>query len=95
MLNPNQPKKTLSPNTEVSHSWKRAVNGCNLKDVPYILRRLLSTGAWRERYECGQIIRFDYFYDYITTKGPKGCGWEPEVVEALLEKLCIVPQRTK
>jgi hypothetical protein len=86
MLNPTQPKKTLSSNTEVSHSWKRAVNGCNLKDVPYTLRRLLATSAWRERYECSQIWRFDYLYDYITTKSPRGCGWEPEVVEALLEK---------
>jgi hypothetical protein len=40
----------------------------------------------RRDHECSQIWRFDYLYDYITAKGPKGCGWEPEVVEALLEK---------
>jgi len=81
------PKKVLlSDNTTVVQRFKRAVEDCTLPHVPQMIREILETGAWRERYELGKIIRFDDFTEFVTGKKPAGCGWDPEIVTTLLLK---------
>ena len=56
----------------------------NLSIVPGLIRRVLETGAWRERIHRGKTYRNDSFLAFITTKPMQGCGWPPEKVEVLL-----------
>jgi hypothetical protein len=81
-------KPDLSGNTRTVHSFLEAINRCTLPHVPQTTRRLLSTGAWRERFEGGRIIRFDDFYQFVTEPfAPKGgCGLQTEKVTELLRK---------
>lgn len=56
----------------------------NLSIVPGLIRRVLETGAWRERIHRGKTYRNDSFLAFITNKPMQGCGWPPEKVEVLL-----------
>jgi hypothetical protein len=56
----------------------------NLEIVPGLVKRVLETGAWRERIHRGKRFHHDRFIDFITIKPLAGCGWEPEKVEALI-----------
>src|SRR5262245_19978180 len=68
--------------------WLRnAVNNCNLNHVPETVKKIIETGAWRERYENMRLWRFEKFSDFITRDPVQGgCGWKPELVEGLLLK---------
>jgi hypothetical protein len=64
-----------------------AVVECNLHHVPYMLRRVIETGAWRERMWMSRPWKFETFSDFITKSLPEGgMGWKPELVEGLLLK---------
>jgi hypothetical protein len=80
-------KTNLSENTRVVQQFRRAVDFCTLNHVPQTPREVLTTGAWRERFEMGRRIQFDSFVDFITAPTSKGgCGWEPDKVTELLRK---------
>jgi hypothetical protein len=80
-------KTNLSENTRVVQQFRRAVDFCTLNHVPQTTREVLTTGAWRERFEMGRRIQFDSFVDFITAPTSKGgCGWEPNKVTELLRK---------
>lgn len=80
-------KPNLSENTVVVHGFLRAIKNCTLPHVPQWTREILSTGAWRERFEHGRRIAFDDFVEFITLASSKGgCGLDPDKVTALLRK---------
>ena len=60
----------------------------NLGNVAPLIARVLDTGAWKRREvtQIGEIVQFDRFIDFIQTPPLRGCGWEPEKVEALLKQ---------
>ena len=57
----------------------------NLESVPGLVRRVIETGAWREREQRGRVFKHETFLDFITTKPLAGCGWSPEKVATLLK----------
>jgi hypothetical protein len=65
------------------HAVDDAAN--NLEAVPRNVRRVIETGAWRERIYRGRTFTNASFLEFITDKPLKGCGWSPEKVEALLK----------
>jgi hypothetical protein len=56
-----------------------------LKEVPNVVRAVITTRAWEEREVDGRIVRHKRFIDFVTTKPRAGCGWPPEKVEALIK----------
>ncbi len=60
----------------------------NLGNVAPLIARVLDTGAWKKREvaQIGEVVQFDRFIDFIRTPPLRGCGWEPEKVEALLKQ---------
>jgi hypothetical protein len=80
-------KKHLSENTRIVQHFQRAVDFCTLGHVPQTTRELLTTGAWRERFEMGRRIQFDSIVEFITVPTSQGgCGWQPDKVTELLRK---------
>jgi hypothetical protein len=74
-------------NRRIVERLRTAVVGCNLNHVPQTLRRVLETGAWRERWEVNIHWKFDKFRDFITASPVDGgMGWKPKLVEGLLLK---------
>jgi hypothetical protein len=71
----------------VESLW-HAVSDANgsMSNVPGLVRRVIETEAWREREYRGKTYQHPNLLSFITSKPLAGCGWEPEVVEALLEK---------
>jgi hypothetical protein len=72
----------------VQHLWD-AVNTTsgNIGHVAPLIKRVLETGAWKERkleQRGGKVQRFDRFVDFIKTAPLEGCGWNPDDVEALI-----------
>lgn len=81
------PKVNLSDNTSAVQSFRRAIEFCTLPHVPQTTRQILSTGAWRDRFEMGRRIQFDDFLEFVTQSPAKGgCGLQSEKVTALLRK---------
>ena len=69
----------------VESLWHAVDRGSgSLAHVPGLVRRVITTGAWREREQRGKTYRHESFLSFITTKPLAGCGWPPEKVEALL-----------
>ena len=60
----------------------------NLGNVAPLIARVLDTGAWKKREvsQIGEVVEFDRFIDFIQTPPLRGCGWEPDKVEALLKQ---------
>jgi hypothetical protein len=80
-------KKHLSENTRIVQHFQRAVDFCTLGHVPQTTRELLTTGAWRERFEMGRRIQFKSIVEFITVPASQGgCGWQPDKVTELLRK---------
>lgn len=57
----------------------------SLANVAPLVRRVLETGAWRERIQDGEKLTNQTFLEFVTAHPLKGCGWEPEQVEALIK----------
>lgn len=57
----------------------------NLQAVPGLIRRVLETGAWKERAQRGKVYRHNQFIDFITAKPLEGCGWPIDKVEVLIK----------
>lgn len=57
----------------------------NLEIIPGLVKRVIETGAWRDRVYRGKSFHHDHFIDFITTKPLAGCGWPPEKVEVLIK----------
>jgi hypothetical protein len=80
-------KINLIGNTKLVQEFRHSVEFCTLGHVPTMVKRILQTGAWRERYEMGRRIPFEKFSKFITTSPDKGgCGMDPDHVEALINK---------
>jgi hypothetical protein len=80
---------TLDPkfNRRIVERLRAAIVDCNLNHVPQAVRRVIQTGAWRERVEVNLHWKFDKFCDFITASPVEGgMGWKPELVEGLLQK---------
>ena len=77
----------LKDRQAVVQSLWTAVNegGGWLKHAPQSVRAVIETGAWREREVDGRIVKHDRFIDFIKQPPRRGCGWEPEKVEALIK----------
>jgi hypothetical protein len=81
-----KPSLDLRRNAEVVFAFRHSVNFCNLDHIPKLVREVLVSEAWSQRYEAGHLFKYDRFIDFITTEPLAGCGWEPQYVEALLNK---------
>lgn len=57
----------------------------SLANVAPLVRRIIETGAWRERVQDGKTFTNDTFLDFIVDPPLKGCGWQPDKVEALIK----------
>lgn len=57
----------------------------SLANVAPLVRRIIETGAWRERVHDGTTFTNDTFLDFIVDPPLKGCGWQPDKVEALIK----------
>lgn len=80
-------KVDLSDNTRAVQNFRRAIEFCTLPHVPQTTRQVLSTQAWRDRFEMGRRIQFDSFLEFVTQSPAKGgCGLKPENVTVLLRK---------
>lgn len=80
-------KADLSANTRAVQSFRQAIEFCTLPHVPQTTRRILSTGAWRDRFEMGRRIQFNDLVEFVTQSSAKGgMGWTPDKVTALLRK---------
>jgi hypothetical protein len=80
-------KVDLSDNTRAVQSFRRAIEFCTLPHVPQTTRQVLSTEAWRDRFEMGRRIQFNDFVEFVTQAPAKGgCGLKPEKVTELLRK---------
>jgi hypothetical protein len=55
-----------------------------LGQVPGFIKKILVTGAWRERIERGKPLTNETFLEFITGKPMKGCAFKPEQIEALI-----------
>jgi hypothetical protein len=80
-------KVNLIDNTKTVQDFRRVIDQCTLGHVPAMVKSILQTGAWSDRYEMGRRIKFETFPAFITTSPAKGgCGFDPKHVEALLNK---------
>ena len=79
----------LVGNQQLVQALWNAVNTSSgsLMNVPPLVKRLLVTGAWKERevQQLGEIVRFDSFAAFIQSPPLRGCGWPLEKVEALIK----------
>lgn len=77
----------LRENGDVVASFRDVVmdGGHGLECVPLFIKKILATGAWRERIERGKMLANDSFLAFITDKPMKGCAFKPEQVEALIK----------
>lgn len=57
----------------------------SLANVAPLVRRIIETGAWRERVQDGKTFTNDTFLEFIVDPPLKGCGWQPDKVAALLK----------
>jgi len=77
----------LDHNNRLVERLRTAVVNCNLNHVPQAVRRVIETGAWRDRWFVNIEWKFDSFADFITASPVDGgMGWKPELVEGLLQK---------
>jgi hypothetical protein len=78
----------LLDNTRLVQDFQHAVNFCNIGHIPKLVRKVLETGAWRERVISLRPVTFgpDEFHKFITGKPPQGCNWEVGHIEALLKQ---------
>lgn len=79
----------LVGNQQLVQALWNAVNTSSgsLVNVPPLVKRLLVTGAWKEREvpQLGEVVRFDSFAAFIQGPPLRGCGWPLEKVEALIK----------
>src|SRR5262245_20008563 len=75
----------------VESLW-HSVNGAagDLANVPRAVRRVIETGAWREREYRGKTYTNPSFAALITNKPLRGCGWPIDKVAALLKTEPVV-----
>jgi hypothetical protein len=67
-------------------AFRSAVAKCNINGIPKIVAELLDTEAWRIFLVSMQLHRNTDFLAFITDPPHMGCGWDPGMVEALLQK---------
>jgi hypothetical protein len=81
-----KPSTDLRRNAMVVDALTRAVDFCNLDNIPGCIREVLETEAWAKRMKAGHLFEHKRFIDFITEPPLAGCGWNPTNVEALLAK---------
>jgi hypothetical protein len=80
-----KPPPDLKQNGVLVDKFCDAVFNCNIEHIPGIVKELIQTGAWRKRWCALMIYENESFKEFITEPPRKGCGWQPEKVEALLK----------
>jgi hypothetical protein len=75
----------LATNGHVVAAFKRAVEGCNIDQIPKLVVEVIKTGAWQQRVFNGHFYKHERFIDFIVAKPVAGCGLKPPRVEALLK----------
>src|SRR6516162_8468605 len=80
----------LVANHHVVEALWSAVNTSSgsLEHVAPLVKRVLTTGAWKRRIvpQLGnEPIEFQRFIEFIETAPLKGCGWPPNKVAALIK----------
>src|SRR5690242_7684416 len=80
------PIEELRINATMVEAFRNAIIGCNIGNIPSVVKRVIETEAWRYRFEAGHFYQHESFIDFITTPPLSGCGWEPAKVEALLKQ---------
>jgi hypothetical protein len=75
------------------HQWtiisdfRHSINARNIMSVPTALKSVLESDAWKMWIEPAGLVReHQSFYSFITTPPMKGCGFDPDLVEAFLKK---------
>lgn len=57
----------------------------SIANVAPLVRRIIETGAWQERIQDGTTFTNGSFLEFIVDAPLKGCGWQPDKVEALIK----------
>jgi hypothetical protein len=73
-------------NGTIVTAFRHVVATCNIGNVPSVVAELLDTGAWRFFLAGQQLHQHTSFLKFIRDPPYQGCGWDPEMVEALIQK---------
>src|SRR6516225_5277398 len=82
MLQNNDPRF----NGTIVTAFRHVVATCNINNIPSVVADLLDTGAWRIFLAGMQLHQHTNFLEFIRNPPYQGCGWDPEMVEALIRK---------
>lgn len=70
----------------VQRLWDYVSEGeSSLRLIPLVVRKIITTEAWKERVHRGRVFQNSSFVEFITAKPLSGCGWPLDKVEALIK----------
>ena len=82
-----QPSRDPREDGRLVAQFRHEVINCNIARIPRRLRHLIDTEGWKIFLASpNQMYQHEFFVEFIRGVPLKGCGWEPRMVEALIEK---------
>ena len=82
-----QPSRDPRENGRLVAQFRHEVITCNIARIPRLVRDLIATEGWKIFLASpNQMYQHKSFVEFIRARPLQGCGWEPQMVEALIQK---------
>jgi hypothetical protein len=83
---PRQQNSDLRFNGAKVIAFRHAVANCNIELIPKVVREIIDSQAWRKFVASMEPFENASFIEFIRDPPHKGCGWQPTIVQGLIEK---------